>query len=198
MAKVNPKTLQGRWVDGYALDVHTISSIPLGEDEYGHMQFDTTRSEVGELLYRLKYKSDTSALAELVETAASFLAGWTEAKDVKVLVPVPPSRPRATQPVLQVAMALAGKLGIPCEATAVMKVKETPELKNVFDYNERLKLLEDAHKVDAQKVAGKAVLLFDDLYRSGATMNSIAAALVDVGKASKVVALTLTRTRSKQ
>lgn len=198
MARINPRKIQGRWIDGYALDVHTISSVPLGEDEFGHMQFDTKRSEMGELLYKLKYKNESGALAEIIDAAASFVGGWTEAKDVNLLVPVPPSRPRATQPVLQVATALAAKLGIPCDSTVLTKVKETPELKNVFDYDERIKLLADAHKVDTQKLLGKTVLLFDDLFRSGATMNSIAAALIDVGKASKVVALTLTRTRSKQ
>lgn len=44
---------------------------------------------------------------------------------------------------------------------------------------------------------GRKVLLFDDLFRSGATMNSITAALLEKGQASEVFALTLTRTRSK-
>lgn len=38
---------------------------------------------------------------------------------------------------------------------------------------------------------------FDDLFRSGATMNSITVALHEQGHASDVFALTLTRTRSK-
>jgi len=42
------------------------------------------------------------------------------------------------------------------------------------------------------------VLLFDDLYRSGATMNAIAAALLDEGGAADVFALAITRTRSKR
>lgn len=40
------------------------------------------------------------------------------------------------------------------------------------------------------------MLLFDDLFRSGATMNSITAALYDDGKVADVFALTVTRTRS--
>ncbi len=45
-------------------------------------------------------------------------------------------------------------------------------------------------------VQGKGVLLFDDLFRSGATMNAITAALYDEGGAGNVFALTITRTRS--
>jgi len=39
--------------------------------------------------------------------------------------------------------------------------------------DERLRLLEGAHTVKASVVRGQKVLLFDDLYRSGATMNAI-------------------------
>ncbi len=36
--------------------MHTISSTFLGYNEYGHAQYDTTRSTLGELLYQLKYR----------------------------------------------------------------------------------------------------------------------------------------------
>ena len=41
-------------------------------------------------------------------------------------------------------------------------------------------------------------LLFDDLYRSGATMNEITTTLYDQGSAADVFVLTITRTRSNQ
>lgn len=44
---------------------------------------------------------------------------------------------------------------------------------------------------------GRHVLLFDDLHRSGATMNAITEALYDDGDAAEVFALTITRTRSR-
>jgi predicted amidophosphoribosyltransferase len=45
-------------------------------------------------------------------------------------------------------------------------------------------------------VQSKNVLLFDDLFRSGATMNAIAAELRDNGGLADLFALTITRTRS--
>lgn len=78
------------------------------------------------------------------------------------------------------------------------KSRETPQLKNVYDLDERLKLLEGAFQVDENKIKGKHVLLFDDLFRSGATMNVITSALYDQGKAKDVVAFTVTKTRSNQ
>jgi predicted amidophosphoribosyltransferase len=168
----------------------------LGEDEYGHPQFDTKRSEVGELLYRLKYNADLSALNPLAENAAAFVASWKPGAET--VVPVPPSRNRPTQPVLLLAEAVAKRLGLALLSNCVTKIRETPELKDVFDYDERIRLLAGAHRVDKTLVANRRVLLFDDLFRSGATMNAIAAALYDEGGAADVVALAVTRTRSRQ
>jgi len=69
-------------------------------------------------------------------------------------------------------------------------------LKNVTGLDERAKLLDGLHTVDKAATQGKTILLFDDLYSSGATMNAIATALRDDGLAADVYALTVTRTRS--
>ncbi len=194
MVNIRPMQIPGRWRAGYVLDYHTLSSTYLGDDEYGHAIFDTKRSEVGELLYRLKYRSDRSAINELVEVAARFVREWNPG--VTILVTVPPSRMRVEQPVRLIAEGLGASIGIPVDMNGVKRVKETPELKNVYAYDERLRLLYGAHKVEASVVKGHKILLFDDLYRSGATMNAITSVLYDEGAVEDVFALALTRTRS--
>jgi competence protein ComFC len=77
-----------------------------------------------------------------------------------------------------------------------LKTRETPQLKNVFDFDERLRLLDGAFEVDRPNVEDKTILLFDDLFRSGATLNAITSVLYDQGGASDILALTLTRTRN--
>ena len=77
-------------------------------------------------------------------------------------------------------------------------IKDTPELKNVEDFEERKKILKDAFTVRPVGVlSGQTVLLFDDLYRSGATLSSLTTVLYNQGKAKSVKVLTLTKTRSK-
>jgi hypothetical protein len=76
MAKHQARKLKRPWKDGYALDLHTISSVMIGHNEYGHPEFDTTYSEVGGLMHRLKYRSDKTTLPELVETAVFFIRSW--------------------------------------------------------------------------------------------------------------------------
>jgi hypothetical protein len=73
MVQINPKRIIGRWTEGFALDFHTLSSEYIGDDEYGHPQFDTKRSEIGELLYRLKYREDKSVLGDIISTASRFI-----------------------------------------------------------------------------------------------------------------------------
>ena len=196
MIETHPLRIPGRWRDGYALDVHTLSSTYLGDDEFGHARFETKRSPAGDLLYRIKYQSEQAAVSELAEAAAAHVRLWQPGADL--VVPVPPSRPRAFQPVLSIGNALADALGLEFCDTCVRRTREVPELKNVFDYDERWRLLANLHEIDRARAAGRKILLFDDLFRSGATMNSITAALYDSGGANDVFALTITRTRSKQ
>lgn len=196
MTPGRPIRLPGRWRDGFALDYHTVSSTYLGDDEYGHPTFNTQRSDLGELLYRLKYRSDISALDGIVQAMARFYRSWNPG--ATVIVSVPPSRSsRAEQPVSMIAAALGGELGIAVEQTAITRTREVPELKDVYAYDDRLRALEGAHNVVVLAVRGQRVLLLDDLYRSGATMNAITAALYDQGGVVDVYALAVTRTRSR-
>lgn len=39
MNDINPIKLNGIWDEGYALNYHTISSVPIGADSYGHMRY---------------------------------------------------------------------------------------------------------------------------------------------------------------
>ncbi len=195
MAKFVRRKILGKWREGFSLDLHTLSSTFIGYDEFGHPRFDTQRSETGELLYKLKNKADQTSVPEIIEAVETLTTAWNPTVDI--LVPVPPSTQRAVQPVLVLAKAISQRLGIPL-ADCVTRTRNVPQLKNVFDLDERAKLLEGLHAVDKSVTQDKSVLLFDDLYRSGATMNAITTELFETGEATDVFALTITRTRSYQ
>jgi competence protein ComFC len=196
MAKYQARKLKGSWKDGYALDVHTTSSVMIGHNEYGHPQFDTTYSEVGALMNRLKYRGDKTTLADLVDTAASFIRDWK--LDITAIVPVPPTKVyRTFQPVLALSTELASVLKVPILKSAVRKTKQIPELKNIYDAEERKRLLAGAFEANEQALKGQKILLVDDLYRSGATMNAITEVLLTAG-ASEVNVFAFTQTRTKR
>jgi len=192
--KINPKQIKGSWFEGYALDDHIISSIFLGYNEFGHPQFDNTHSELGEHLYRLKYKSDKSAIKPIVDTVFEFFQSW--AISAEMIIPAPPSEGRRPfQPVLELARELATRTGIPVCEDCLAKVKQTPQLKNVYSYEDRIRMLEGAFEVARDKTSGKTIPVMDDLYRSGATLNEIVRSLSTKGQAIRVYVLALTRTR---
>jgi competence protein ComFC len=194
--EIHPRKIRGRWTDGYALDLHTTGSTFLGYDGNGHPQFDTTRSELGELLYELKYGGSAAVTGSIAEAAADFLVNQWKI-EVDLIVSVPPSNTeRRGQPVLEVAREISVRTKIELCSLCIEKIRQTPQLKNVYDYKERTTALEGAFRVDAEKTSGKRILLFDDLFRSGATMNAITEHLIEEGKAETVYALTLTQTRS--
>ena len=195
MVQINPKRITGSWTEGFALDFHTLSSEYIGDDEYGHPQFATTRSEIGELLYRLKYREDKSVLDDIINTAGQFIK--SQKWPVALIVSVPPSRKgRRFQPVPPLARGIGKVLGIDVCLDSVVKVKDTPELKGIFDFQERMGILKDAFQIHNPIVAGHSVLLFDDLYRSGATLNAVSILLQQKAEVRNLYVLTLTMTRS--
>ena len=87
--KIDPLKLAGPWVEGWAIErQHTLSADFLGHDSYGNPQFDTKRSELGELVFRLKNRNDGNTLDSIAETAVQFIKGWSVTVDM--IVPVPP------------------------------------------------------------------------------------------------------------
>lgn len=195
MVKFNAQKITGNWNEGFSLDLHTISSTLIGHDEFGNPQFNTIRTEVGELLFKLKNRFDTSVVPEIIAVVKTFLKTWP--LQVDMIVPVPPSKSRTVQPVMLLAQALGAQIGIPL-VEAVKKTRDMPQLKTIFDLAERGKVLKGAYAVDQEIVKGRRVLLFDDLFRSGATMNEVSSALCQQGQAMEVYALTITRTRSNR
>ena len=193
MVEINPIRIPGRWSNGFTLDLHTTGSELAGRDGYGHPQFASKRTGLGELLYRLKFRGDKSVVCEIAEVVGTFTETYLPKMDL--IVPVPPSTPRKEQPVILLAHAIGDRIGIPVFEDCVWKVRETSQLKNVFDFDERSRLLDGAFEIDRSVTNGKTVLLFDDLYRSGATLNAVNSLLYDRGGAKDVLALALTRTR---
>src|SRR3954452_16941712 len=155
MTTVNSRKIDGPWADGRVLDLHSTGSEFIGYDEYGHEQFDTRRTEVGELLYRLKYRLDASALEEIGNVSEKFIRSWRVTFDV--IVPAPPTRTRRVQPLHQIADELARRFSVPVVKAVSKKAAGAAELKNLREFHERQAVLKDALVVNGRLIAGKRV-----------------------------------------
>jgi predicted amidophosphoribosyltransferase len=192
---IHPQRINGHWQSGVALDLHTTSSTPIGHYDNGRIQFDTKRPEIAELLYQLKYNRDQNAAQGIIEATAAYLQPHRELFDL--IIPVPPSTVRVVQPVLILATGIGAAVGLPV-VNCIITTRATAQLKDVTDPAQRQALVQGLYAVDPAYTAGKNILLFDDLFRSGSTMNAITDVLLNQGNAKSVCALTITKTRSHQ
>ena len=87
---------------------------------------------------------------------------------------------------MEVAVSISDRCGIPLCGSCIRKVKSTAQLKDVFELAKRTELLQDAFAADREKTAGQRILVFDDLYRSGATAGTITRLLASEDSAKAV------------
>ncbi|GAB4419785.1 MAG: ComF family protein [Anaerolineales bacterium] len=149
-------------------------------------------SPVREALHKLKYRRDMA----LGEALSAQMAGFLLELDwpLDVLVPVPLGRKRMKErgynQVAMIAMPLAEKLNLEYAPRMLARVRETKSQVGL-SAEERLKNVGGAFQASTE-IAGKVVLLVDDVATTGATLSSGAEALYASG-AADVYAFTAAR-----
>jgi orotate phosphoribosyltransferase-like protein len=178
--KPHPGQLVGPWHCGWSLGFHSRFSGG-----------DWQRSAVGDLTYRLKYQGDLTSLPMLVEQTLQVIAMHPELAQVDVIAPVPPSQQRATDPVLAFCAALSDKIKLPVQ-TKIVKIRPTQPQKELKTLAQKRANVKNAFALSSG-TKGQRILLVDDLFDSGATLDEITQLLIE-HDAARVNVLTLTRT----
>ncbi len=86
--KINPQKLIGPWNEGWALDLHTIRSIPIAPEI---KLFDTEQTPIAEELYLLKYRNERPRAENIAIAASKFLTSKMINWSLDVIIPIPPS-----------------------------------------------------------------------------------------------------------
>jgi ATP-dependent DNA helicase RecQ len=176
----HPRPLAGSWQYGWSLGFHSRFSGG-----------DWARSGVGDLTFRLKYEGDISVLPALVTQTLDLIRMHPEMNQVDAILPVPPSIQRPTDPVQAFCSMLAEKTGIPMQ-TCVIKIRQTQPQKELKTLTQKRANVSGAFALRCD-VSSKRILLVDDLFDSGATLDEITRLLKQRG-AGCVNVLTFTRT----
>ncbi len=193
--EVNLRRLSGIWDDGYALDKHMKSSTFVGYDpSNGHPRFDNIRTAAGEAVYQLKYQQNWGEAKKLAE--AVFEEIVPKLPKIGLIIPMPASTSRQRQPVDEVASELALLMEVNSFDNIIVKAASTSgvALKNLSTKAEKEAELEGRFSInDPISQQGKwNVLLLDDLFDTGASMEAAAKALRTYPKIDKIYIAALT------
>lgn len=149
--------------------------------------------DVAGAVYKLKYQGRAEYGEyfgrELGKRYRELVKSW----GAEVIVPVPlhPARLqiRGYNQAAEIAEALSNELGIPYSETLLFRTKNTVPQKTLGD-SERRKNLQNAFKLQGNVVNYKTVLIIDDIYTTGSTIDACAAVLKENG-VSRVYFLTV-------
>jgi predicted amidophosphoribosyltransferase len=193
--KNNIRSIGGNWDRGFALDKHTLHSDYIGDNEYGHPQFDTTRSEIGEALFQLKYRSKYANVDLLAKEIVDHLV--PKFGKIGLVVPMPPSKERKRQPVVEIADRVAKVIGVVCFNEILIKKAASagaPELKNLAGKEAKAEALK-ARFVINDEISNEGkwnALVVDDLFDTGASMEAACATLRGYNKIGEIYVAALT------
>ena len=161
------------------------------------------RTDLGELVHRAKDQDDPGAVSELAEQFARLAGSLPEADggSPRLVTPVPSGpalddnddRPHLAE-LLAASLAAAG--AGECWPGLVVKSNPTPRLRHV-DPERRAEVAASAGYKAREPVAGRHVVVVDDVVLTGTTLNVVATCLLDAGAAS-VAAAVAARTRLRR
>ncbi|MFA6860382.1 MAG: ComF family protein [Clostridia bacterium] len=150
---------------------------------------------ISDAIRKLKY----SSAKYLAKPLADFLVNEyiLDGFSCDIVVPVPlflkREKERGYNQSFLISEAVALKLGLPIVTDSLVRTKETPT-QTLLTRKEREKNLEEAFEVKNKiNIKGKTVLLIDDVFTTGATMDYCSLALADAGT-KEIFCLTIAHT----
>lgn len=150
-------------------------------------------------MYRFKYGNCRGDARVYAKDAWEMYGGWIQRMAPDMIVPVPmyrrKERQRGYNQAKVFAEALAGYIGCPVCSDLVVRTRDTTPLKGLDDV-QRKKNLENAFKIGGNDVKLRKILLIDDIYTTGSTLDGVASALYSAG-AQQVFCLTICGGRGK-
>lgn len=157
-----------------------------------------SRAELGRLVYRAKPygpgDGDRGAADELIGRLATFIGAHPTYARADAIVPVPPSNPAKRYDLpMYLAQGVCQRMRKADGSQWVRKTRATRQQKELHTYQEKVQNVDGAFEL-AGDVGGRSIIVLDDLYQSGATINEVGRTLRG-GGARTVLGLAITKTQ---
>jgi predicted amidophosphoribosyltransferase len=165
-----------------------------------HKQTPTERTPMGQLVREAKPydRAGSPGSIEKARTLAAHLADFVRQhptyRGAEVVAAVPASNPDKAFDLPEVLAAEIGRLtGLAEGTTGVHKARPTRPMKQCRTYREKVDNLADAFTADPAVFHGKRVIVVDDVYETGFSMNEVGRTIRGAG-ATLVLGLAATKT----
>lgn len=185
------------------------------EDERQEFCYDCARSErafaqgkalwvyrgvVKDSIYRFKYHGRQEYARYYGSELVRVYGEWIRKREIDAIVPIPLSRKRMRRRGFNQAERIANQVGrqlsIPVRRNLLFRVRDTRAQKGLNE-EERKNNLKKAFKTKENKVQLEHILLIDDIYTTGSTMNEAAVELKRAG-AGEIYCLSISIGRGYQ
>ena len=152
-----------------------------------------SRTEIGELEYQSKFNSDQNAEKKLVSLCEKWINKLPYYKNADLICAVPSK----TQDNLPQRIVSELKITATNISNTIFWDSKTKNVKDAENVEDKIKILEESgFTIDNRgQLKNKVIILFDDLYMSGVTLQYIAMKLKEAG-AQRVLGLTIVKSRS--
>ena len=134
-------------------------------------------------IMRYKFEGWSGIAAVFEYIMREHISGFTHLNDFDAVIPVPLSKERYNErgfnQSLPLAQAVAKTVGIKCDEKSFVKIRNTRR-QSRLTLNERIMNVHGAYRADST-VRGKRIILVDDIYTTGATLNECARTLAEAG-----------------
>lgn len=179
-----------RFIDEYQELVFLRDNLDLSLAMGMHCVYETGRTRLGELEYQAKYNGDEKAMCELSEMCDNLLSSLPFYTNADMIVAMPSTRCLPENIVSRLTKFEGEKV-----VKGLCWGAEKSELKNITDNTQKVEALDATELNIDVDVKGKVVVLLDDMYKTGTTMQYVAMKLKEAG-ANRVFGFSIVKSLS--
>ncbi len=156
---------------------------------------DSERTEIGELEYKAKYENCQTSINQISDEVVNLIRKASVFEDAQLICVIPSSKEGELSLPQKIVQKICNEISKKNISECVKWGNPKSELKEL-DVSKKLETLEAADLVvkHIEEIKGKNIIIVDDLYQSGMTMQYVAMKLKERG-ANKIYGISIVKSR---